>query len=321
LATAALEDKRSQAAAVAIEHAKEAAEVVPAGEGSASGGVPSTAADAFGVSDLVSDHEKATAKATFDPGPSSAELAELGDILKGRRDRRHQGRGMSPWAYALIAFSGCFGAVTAWKLFDRPALPATTIGSAATASTAALPDDTAPDADDDASDDDATSDDPPDVAEALPTVRGPMPSGGRLPTAASVKSAATAEASAKPKAHDPDDPFGPALDGPSNRGSGSGEESSGPGLSTGQVSAVVGRNRRGVSRRCLALVRAAGQTAAKVNVSLTIGSSGAVQSIGSSGGKNVPGLASCVASRVRNWRFPSASGTTRVSVPFAFIAQ
>lgn len=286
-----------------------------------------TAAQAFGVSDLFSDEELSAPppdSAPFDPGPSSEELAELGEILKGGRDRRNRGRGWSPWAAALVAFAGCFGAVAAYKIFDAPAQPGGP-GSPAVSATANSASPETPPSEDPAASPDATApssstDGPSPVPPT--SLTSPVGAGGLAKPSAAGKGQPSAARSAKPKAGgDPSDPFGPMVDGPSSDGPSGSGDGGGRGLSSGQVSAVVGANRRSVSRRCLALVRAAQQISAKVSVSITIGASGAVSSISTGGGKNVPGLSSCVAGRVRSWRFPSAGGTTRVSVPFTFIAQ
>ena len=47
-----------------------------------------------------------------------------------------------------------------------------------------------------------------------------------------------------------------------------------------------------------------------------------VQSVSAGGGeKDFPGLSSCIASRIRGWKFPASSGSTPVDVPFVFAAQ
>ena len=49
---------------------------------------------------------------------------------------------------------------------------------------------------------------------------------------------------------------------------------------------------------------------------------GNVQSVSASGDpRGYRGLASCITSRVRAWRFPASSGQTTVNVPFVFAAQ
>src|SRR5690606_34025377 len=115
----------------------------------------------------------------------------------------------------------------------------------------------------------------------------------------------------------PDDPFCSSVDGPSQKGPSSGESgSSGQGLSPEQLQATVGQYRGSLTRSCRPLVT---QGSAKVSATVTVGPSGAVQSVSTSGGSEVPGLASCVQSRIRNWRFPTSGGTSTFNVSFNFL--
>jgi hypothetical protein len=96
-------------------------------------------------------------------------------------------------------------------------------------------------------------------------------------------------------------------------------------LSSGEISGVVERNRPLLKRRCWQPEVSARQGmggSARVNTSFTIGPSGAVQSASASGGESdYPGLSSCIAARIREWKFPPSSGSTPVNVPFVFAAQ
>ncbi|MCU0694379.1 MAG: TonB family protein, partial [Polyangiaceae bacterium] len=80
-----------------------------------------------------------------------------------------------------------------------------------------------------------------------------------------------------------------------------------------------------VKRRCWEPALAArdrnAPSSAKVNVSIVIAPDGSVRSASASGGNGYPGLADCVASRVRGWRFPPAGGESHANIPFAFFAQ
>ncbi len=76
------------------------------------------------------------------------------------------------------------------------------------------------------------------------------------------------------------------------------------------------RRHVGFMRRCRSLVT---KGSAKVAVSIIVGKSGAVKSVSASGGKKYPGLASCVKSRVQNWRFPPSGADTPISVSFNFL--
>jgi TonB family protein len=63
-------------------------------------------------------------------------------------------------------------------------------------------------------------------------------------------------------------------------------------------------------------------TSARVVVTITVAGSGSVQNVSTSGDpRGYPGLANCIAGRVRGWQFPPSSGSTTVNVPFVFAAQ
>ncbi len=96
-------------------------------------------------------------------------------------------------------------------------------------------------------------------------------------------------------------------------------------LSAGEISGVVERNRPLIKRRCWQPEVSARQGmggSARVTTSFTIGPSGAVQSASASGAENdYPGLAGCIAARIREWKFPASASATPVNVPFVFAAQ
>jgi hypothetical protein len=96
-------------------------------------------------------------------------------------------------------------------------------------------------------------------------------------------------------------------------------------LTAGEVSGVVDRNRPLIKRRCWQPEVSARQGmggSARVNASFTIGPSGAVQSASASGAEDdYPGLSSCIAARIREWKFPASASSTPVKVPFVFAAQ
>jgi len=57
-------------------------------------------------------------------------------------------------------------------------------------------------------------------------------------------------------------------------------------------------------------------------VTISVGPTGSVQNVTTSGDpKGYPGLAPCIAGRVRAWQFPATGGSTTVNVPFVFAAQ
>jgi TonB family protein len=118
----------------------------------------------------------------------------------------------------------------------------------------------------------------------------------------------------------------PGLPGPAVGGPRVGSDNTNlPALEQGDIERVVASNRGLVKRQCwepaLASRSGTAPNTAKVNVSITIGSDGRVQGASASGGAGYPDLASCVAARVKNWKFPPSSGTSQASVPFVFAAQ
>jgi len=56
-----------------------------------------------------------------------------------------------------------------------------------------------------------------------------------------------------------------------------------------------------------------------VTVSLTIGVDGTAQGVSASGDE--ASVASCIASDVRNWRFPAMGCSQRTAIPFHFVRQ
>jgi hypothetical protein len=116
--------------------------------------------------------------------------------------------------------------------------------------------------------------------------------------------------------------------GPSGPGGGSEDSagSSGQPLDSGQVQRTVSRYTGSVKRSCwqpaLDTRDEKAPTTARVMVSIQVAPDGSVSSATSSGDpRGYRGLATCITSRVRAWKFPASSGTTTVNVPFVFAAQ
>jgi hypothetical protein len=113
----------------------------------------------------------------------------------------------------------------------------------------------------------------------------------------------------------------------SSPGTSSGSSSgSGGQLDSGQIQSTVSRYTGSVKRSCwqpaLDSRDPSAPTSARVSVTITVGPSGNVQNVTTSGEpRGYPGLASCIAGRVRNWQFPASGGTTTANVPFVFAAQ
>jgi len=118
-------------------------------------------------------------------------------------------------------------------------------------------------------------------------------------------------------------PSGPGISGatPGTTPAGGGGQ-----LDGAQIQTAVGRYTGSVKRSCWQPsldARAPGApTSARVVVTITVGATGSVQNVTTSGDpRGYPGLASCIAGRVRAWQFPASGGTTTANVPFVFAAQ
>jgi hypothetical protein len=239
--------------------------------------------------------------------PSSTELAE--GLLRPRRRQVH------PVAWAFVAMAAAFGGVSAWFLFGQPR-PEPEVAMNTPSASLAGPDVPAPDPAPSEPGDQPVSDAAGGAgAEATPQPGGFTP--GPRPGGQDSKAKATDDKPAPKKPCSPDDPFCSSVEGPSQKGPSSGDSgSSGQGLSPEQLQATVGQYRGSLTRSCRPLVT---QGSAKVSATVTVGPSGAVQSVATSGGSEVPGLASCVQSRIRNWRFPTSGGTSTFNVSFNFL--
>ena len=252
--------------------------------------------------------------------PDSTELAAAGIPA---RDRRHRKRRINPMAYAFIAMATAFGAVSAWFLFGAASTPPNPDGT--TGPVASIPGGGAAG---DGQPRSGASGEPAASGTAVVVdgveVDGPPRVGGTLPMTTGTTSAAPAESGTEvaskgkpPKPCSPDDPFcdkgpsGPSATGPSD---GSGE--SGQGLSPGQASATVSQYKGSLMRKCRSLVT---KGSAKVAATIVVGPSGSVKSASVSGGKDYPGLAGCVKSRIMNWSFPPSGGDTTINVSFNFL--
>ena len=117
------------------------------------------------------------------------------------------------------------------------------------------------------------------------------------------------------------------------RGSGPSAGPGTPGAATGKgkldaaaLQRTVARYKGSVKRGCwqpaLQTRDENAPSSARINVSITVSPSGSVTGARTSGDpKGYRGLASCISSRVRGWRFPTSGETTTVNVPFVFASQ
>jgi hypothetical protein len=118
-------------------------------------------------------------------------------------------------------------------------------------------------------------------------------------------------------------PSGPGVTGATG---GSTPASGGGQLDAAQTQSTVARYTGSVKRSCWQPALDArdpnAPTSARVMLTITVGPSGSVQNVTTSGEpRGYPGLASCISGRVRAWQFPASGGTTTVNVPFVFAAQ
>ncbi|MBM4363143.1 MAG: AgmX/PglI C-terminal domain-containing protein, partial [Deltaproteobacteria bacterium] len=80
--------------------------------------------------------------------------------------------------------------------------------------------------------------------------------------------------------------------------------------------------RRGCWQPALEARTADAPSSARVELTITVAPSGAVENVRSSGDpRGYPRLAACIESKVRSWKFPRSGGSTTVKVPFVFAAQ
>jgi hypothetical protein len=120
---------------------------------------------------------------------------------------------------------------------------------------------------------------------------------------------------------------GLGANGPSGPSGGTTTPSTGSSqLDGAQVQSTVARYTGSVKRSCwqpaLDSRDPNAPTSARVVVTITVAGSGSVQNVTTSGDpRGYPGLANCIAGRVRGWQFPPSSGSTTVNVPFVFAAQ
>ncbi|WP_438027995.1 GYF domain-containing protein [Sorangium sp. So ce233] len=282
--------------------------------GLAVGGPPSGAARAGGLAAVASSQVTAPAGALASAEPAPL-VATPGSLVETVAPRRRSG--MSPLAYAFIAMAAAFGGVSAYVLLSPKPQPVQVVTvpqfQPADLPTAAPP--PPPSVEPDAPQ-------PADTASAKPEVASPGKPGG---AASQRPQPEKPVASASPAPFDRSG-FGAGVPGPS---SGPGNQGAGAGLSQlsqGEISGVVEGNRPSVRRHCWQPALDArdrnAATTARVSASVVIGASGAVQSVSAAGSeKDYPGLSSCIASRIKSWRFPPSSGSTPVTIPFVFAAQ
>lgn len=220
-----------------------------------------------------------------------------------------QRRPLHPMAYAFIAFAAVFGGVAAYVLLAKPQ-QIVVVQAAPSANVATV---------------DPKIDKPQasvEVAVGEPTTDStgePIVRQGALPGTGGPKPKTSAPGAAIDTSG-----FTSIIPGPSTAQppppNATGQ------LSAGEIQGVVAQNQAIVKRKCWqpALESRAvnAPTNARVNGSITIGAGGNVESASASGGeRDFPGLSSCIASRMKGWKFPASSSSTPVNVPFVFAGQ
>jgi GYF domain 2 len=241
---------------------------------------------------------------TSGPGGTPVEIDE--SVVPRQR------RPLHPMAYAFIAFAAVFGGVAAYVLLSKPQ-QIIVVQAAPSANVGAL--DPKVDKTQAPVEAEVAAGGPTTDATGAPIVRtGPIAGGGG-PRPKSSAAASPIDTSG----------FTSTIPGPSTAQvpppSGAGGQ-----LSAGEIQGVVAQNQAIVKRKCwqpaLESRAASAPTNARVNGSITIGASGNVESATASGGeRDFPGLSSCIASRMKGWKFPPSSSSTPVNVPFVFAGQ
>lgn len=204
-------------------------------------------------------------------------------------------RGLHVGAFLVVLVAAIAGGATAYMFVRKDASkegPTTAASASASAKTVSAPTNTA-------------------VPSAVAAVPEPSNSTAKASTTgARPKSGSSGVVGANPGAA-PRGPDGPAL----AKGD----------LTPGEIKGVVDRNQPLIRRRCWQPEVSARQGmggGARVQASFTIAPSGSVTSASASGAEDdYPGLSSCIAARIREWKFPPSASATPVNVPFVFAAQ
>jgi hypothetical protein len=245
------------------------------------------------------------------PTPDRASVVDP-DYVPGRRR-------MHPMAYALIAMAAVFGGVAAFVLLSpKPpvAIPQIVVLQQGPAPGVVGQAQAQPAGDSDAGIVEIQVGDPT-SPQAKGPLGGPWPGRSADPKLGSTAAPLDTSGFGGPSTAS-GTPAGPSTSTPPPSGLGQ--------LTQGEISGVVEANRAGIRKRCWqpALDGRAkgGPTSVRVSASLVIGASGNVESVNAGGGEAAfPGLSSCIAGRIKSWKFPPSSGSSPVSVPFFFAEQ
>ncbi|WP_437319168.1 GYF domain-containing protein [Sorangium sp. So ce385] len=292
------------------------ADVARAAGGLALGGSPSATAPAGGVARGGSPPLTAAPAGALSSAEPAPLVATPGSLVETVAPRRRSG--MSPLAYAFIAMAAAFGGVSAYVLLSPKPQTTVQVVTAPPSNPVDLPTAAPPPPP-------SVEPEAPPPAEAPPARPEPA-SPGKPGAVASQRPASEKPVASATGAQLDRSGFGAGVPGPTSGPGSQGAGSSLTPLSQGEISGVVEANRPSVRRHCWQPALDArdrnASTTARVSASVVIGASGAVQSVSAGGSeKDYPGLASCIASRIKSWRFPPSSGSTPVTIPFVFAAQ
>ncbi|MFO0617819.1 MAG: GYF domain-containing protein [Polyangiaceae bacterium] len=237
-------------------------------------------------------------------------------------------KGIHPMAWAFIAMCAAFGGVAAWALFFRKSETQVVYQNASATPTAgtpgvARPGGPGPDNNGSGTANPGDPSTPTTDASGNPQVVPGNPN--YRPPGTSPSTAKSAKPGSSGTGDDPDLSGFDTGQTPGPKATSDATSSGGKGnLSAGEIEGVVNRNKPTISRRCWdpAYEASDGKTkSAKVTASVTIGPSGSVTSVSTSGGGGFPTLASCVQGSIAGWHFPPADGESHTVIPFSFSKQ
>jgi hypothetical protein len=92
----------------------------------------------------------------------------------------------------------------------------------------------------------------------------------------------------------------------------------GGGFDQGAIERVVNTRKAGVKRTCLERSTSTASST-KITATLTIGPSGSVQNVATTG--DDPVVAKCIEQQLKNWSFPAPGEVKQVQIPFVFVRQ
>lgn len=234
--------------------------------------------------------------------------ADLGDLVRVPRPTAHH-----PMAYAFVVAAAVFSGVAAWALFAKAPQQIVVVQQAASAPVKTEAKEKEPDTQTQV-----------EVGDVVPGATGAAARPGVAQLGPRPKASAAASSGPAPAPLDTSG-FSNTVPGPVNAPVGAPPVGGGQ-LSQGEISGVVAQNQALVKRKCwqpaLESRSTNGPTNARVNGSITIGPSGNVDAASANGAeRDFPGLSSCIAGRMKGWKFPPSGSSTTVNVPFVFAGQ